>query len=92
MKKTLFFPILLALLLSCEDNNETFCWKYTVRVSTTINSKTTSVITENTQCGLTEDDANKVKESLNSTSKSTQGGYTAIIETKVISMNIVKNK
>lgn len=93
MKQKLFFFVVAMIYImtfsSCSNDDEEYCWNFKTRVSTTIQGNTDSVITDSKQCGLTEDQAEEIKNKLNTTTTSTQNGYKVTVKTEVISMTKV---
>lgn len=98
MKKILFLLPFLILLLGCSKDDDTdeakYCWNFQIRVMTTIYSgteKTSSVVTNETICDLTEAEANEMKEKIYNVSEGSKGGYRVKIVTKVIGLSKKKN-
>lgn len=98
MNKILFFMAIFLLLVGCskdDDTDETkYCWNFQIRVMTTIyngSEKTSSVITNETICDLTEAEANEMKEKIYNVSEGSKGGYRVKIVTEAIGLSKKRN-
>lgn len=94
MKKILFFIAISLLLAGCSKDDDTdeakYCWNFQIRVMTTIYSgteKTSSVVTNEIICDLTEAEANEMKEKIYNVSEGSKGGYRVKIVTEVINLS-----
>lgn len=91
MRKLLLFTSLLivTLLSSCskDENIEKFCWKFTIKQTTSISPSTSgypqTITTTSTQCDLTESQAEEVVKKLTSKTTTSGGGYKITVTTKV---------
>lgn len=74
---------------------EKFCWKFRVRVMTTIEegnmSKSNSEITNQVHCDMTRAEAEDFADRMESKTSSKKNGVTVTVSTKVISMAKVEN-
>lgn len=91
MKKVLLFAsllLLVALTFSCsKEDNEKYCWKFTVKQTTSISPSMSgypkTVTSTTTQCDLTEDEAEDAAKKLTSTTTTSANGYKITVKTTV---------
>lgn len=90
MKKVLLFTSLfiLIVLTSCsKEDNERYCWKLSVKQTTSVSPAMSgypkTVTSTSTQCDLTESEADEVVEKLTTTSTSSTNGYKITVKTTV---------
>lgn len=90
MKKVLLFTSLFLILAfaSCsKDDDEKYCWKFTVKQTTTVSPVISgypkTITSTSTQCDLTESEADEVVKKLSTTTSSSSQGYTVTVKTTV---------
>lgn len=93
--KRILLLLATVLLVGCSSNTEEVeesCWKFRIRVMTTIeqggSSKSTSEFAEQIHCGMTKQEAEDFADSMESESSSRKNGVKVTIKTTVI--NITK--